>query len=115
MINVIYLLPQCEPREILISSGPNKETYNSLKTLVGGILDVIYLGDGLDGFINDEGLLMGLPPNVYTETGALLVGPIVFTRTDDEGETVSVKPQDLQTVKDWLAGCQRPGRFDYGY
>lgn len=117
MIKVIVLAPQAEPYELNVASDSDapKGTYESLKALIGGYLEGIHLGGGIDGFCHDEGKLIGFPPNVVCPTGALLVGTLVFTRTDNEGDTVSVKDGDLEYVKGWLKDCKRPGRFDYGF
>lgn len=110
---VILVQPQSEPRELVIN-GDEKSFLKPLQALVGGYIEGIHLDDEIDGYVNEEGLLQGLPPNVLCPTGALLVGPIVFTRTNDEGYTVSVQPGDIDKVKAWLKDCKRPGRYDYG-
>lgn len=119
-IKAIFIAPQCAPQWIdLPKSEP--EHYNNVRALVGGIIDVVSLGeDGgrrIDAIINDEGLLHGLPPNVRHE-GRLLVGNIVVTAErpfGDEGDSeyCDLPENALEVVNQWLAGGTRPGRFEY--
>lgn len=54
-------------------------TLEELQGYVGGNIELIYPGNGV-GVVNEEGLLMGLQPNVRASlvTGYDLVGDVLF-------------------------------------
>ncbi|QNN99355.1 hypothetical protein SEA_SEPHIROTH_11 [Gordonia Phage Sephiroth] len=73
----------------------------SLQGIVGGNIEGLYAGDETFLFINEEGKLNGLPQNhaatlvarnlgMQTAPWDILVGPVVFSSVDDEGETADV-------------------------
>lgn len=123
-INVLYLpADSFNPR--LVTIDHNVE---SMQKLVGGCFDIVpagaYIPDYLqestplgkyDIFVNDEGLLMELPPNIclcphkllekdYDYAG-ILVGDIFLAGSNDEDDSVSILPEDvpdLITVLRWL-------------
>lgn len=108
MHNVICIPPGCEPRVVTIGDG-----YENLQALVGGTLDAGLLAENLSVMFHDEGLLLGLPPNVRTNTGTLLVGTLVVIRCDDDGDEIDTTDADLATTRAWLAESKRVGAFDY--
>ena len=88
-IRVVHKLPQF-PAEISIV--PN--TLESLQKFVGGSICGIYLDDvanvgDIGGYCDDEGLLKGLPLNFYLR-GEPIVGPVVFSNVDHEGEEIGL-------------------------
>jgi hypothetical protein len=107
-VRVILVHPQTKPHFVTITNG-----YHDLQALVGGILSASHLHEDLAVFYNDEGLLLGLPPNVKTATGALLTGSLVVAREDAEGETIDATEPDMDLVLKWLDQCERPGQFLY--
>lgn len=90
-----------------------REIDNDLKTLqsiVGGYISIvggyietvtgIFFTD-LVMIVNEEGRLLGLPPNRLIE-GHLIVGPIVFAKAGEEGELESVPEFAQQFIIDAL-------------
>lgn len=76
-----------------------------LQEIVGGMITGADLPgiEGVYGYANDEGLLIGLEPNIYRpEYQDALVGPIVFTGADDEGNNISLTPRQVKEVKKYL-------------
>lgn len=79
--------------------APTNDTYNDLSTLVDGYIERVSLPDGVDAWLNEEGLLRNPQDFAYNllatiavrrwtgNTGYNLVGPCVFATSDDEGET----------------------------
>lgn len=74
------------------------ETYDIVSKEIGGILDVLSIDD-LDIWLDDEGLLKELEPTIIiknsekprlTDQDILIVGPVVFASSDEEGETISL-------------------------
>ena len=78
---------------------PSGDSYRDLSGLVDGYIEHISLPGGVDAWVNEEGLLrqpMDFSYN-YLATHMVrewtgqpydLVGPCVFTSTDDEGDTL---------------------------
>ena len=60
----------------------------------------------IDGWINEEGKLLKMKPSlVFYHDGSmvdLVVGPLVFTRFDDYGETYGLTEFDRNTIANWL-------------
>lgn len=81
------------------ATNPTADALEILQNAVGGLIDLVRLEHQLDAYINDEGLLLNLPPNpVGTamcellndgHVQPLLVGSIAFVGECD-GETVSL-------------------------
>jgi hypothetical protein len=70
---------------------------DEMKAIVGGWIEIVSLGGGLDLCCNEEGKLMGLPPNVSLFGGQdIVAGDCFLLRHDDEGEAVSVTATDIK-------------------
>ena len=65
-----------------------ENTLTAMQAVVGGYIDCLRAGD-LDLWVNDEGLLMGLPFNVMVN-GTPLVGPILVAASNREGDTIGL-------------------------
>ncbi|MBT8227590.1 MAG: DUF3846 domain-containing protein [Dactylosporangium sp.] len=91
------------------ATDPTADSLEILQNAVGGLIDLVRLEHHLDAYVNDEGLLLRLPPNPvgtamcqlladgYVQ--ALLVGPIVFVGEYDD-ETVSLTGGQRRLVID---------------
>jgi hypothetical protein len=66
----------------------------SLQRLVGGYIECVSVGKGVDMFVNEEGLLIDLPLNKVV-SGHTLVGTIVAISCDDEGESIGLNDEQL--------------------
>lgn len=94
-IKVIRCLPGMAPEVVTIEKG-----LEALQREVGGYIDVVGLESGVDAYVNDEGLLEGLPfnralPTSYGARMVPIVGPIIVAGHDEEGDTVSLTPTQL--------------------
>ena len=77
----------------------------TLQKIVGGCIAAGDLPDIDDvyGFCNDEGLLIGLQPNVYRpQWKDVLFGPLVFVGAGDEGESVSLKEEQITRLMEYF-------------
>lgn len=97
-------------------------TFEMLQGYVGGYIDAVNCwGDvdtrRVDMYVHDEGLLLGLRPTLVVEYGNArdgstaqpLVGSIVVTATDHEGETVAMTGGEVER---WLAHYVGGGAVD---
>ena len=96
-IKAIRVVPGMEPEAVEIDSG-----LKSLQSEVGGYIALVSLDEQTDAYVNDEGLLTGLPFNrvLPTPYGKVpVVGNIIVVSHDNEGETTGLT--DAQ-VSNWL-------------
>lgn len=88
-----------------------------LQSAVGGMiehLDIRCENDSLDLWLNEEGLLLGLPYNAvasylvsrtwlelhYPSDDAFIVGDVILTTTSDEGDLKGMTQAQVQSVLD---------------
>ena len=116
-MDFIFLTPNNLPTVVTdVDPGPQgKGILACLQNLVGGSIEL--LPDGhkellgipaeLDVYINEEGKLIELGPNLVVYDGPevdasvvdVICGPMVFTRSNAAGEILGVQPEDLTAVK----------------
>jgi hypothetical protein len=72
--------------------------YKHLQKYVGGLVDVVSIAPDMDAWVNDDGIMLGLEPNLHAtfllsyltdrQLAQPLFGPVVFTGgADADGET----------------------------
>ena len=84
-----------------MSTIDHSPTLTELQAAVGGYIAPIYGPEEITGYVNDEGLLIGLPLNLIASalTGGALVGDAVITGPlNDEGDTTPLAEHRLGTV-----------------
>ena len=99
-ITVIIKQPYRKPEVAEIDN-----TLKSLQKIVNGYIEAADLPDMDDvyGFCNDEGLLIGMEPNVYRpEWKDVLFGPLVFTGAGIDGECVSLTQGQIDKILSYL-------------
>jgi hypothetical protein len=59
----------------------DKFTLEEMQAAVGGLIELIILHDGRDMWINEEGLILGLPFNISASTlyGKAIMGDVLVT------------------------------------
>ena len=75
---------------------PGPDSLADLQALVMGRIELVRVNPDIDGWVNEEGLIAG--DFVYNFLGSHiagrdLVGPVVFTSCDDDGNTAPVYGQ----------------------
>src|SRR5690348_12929748 len=94
----IYILPGATPKELDIDP-----TLDNLQALVGGLIEVSDWDENLSAYFNEEGLLLGLPPNLIVGN-TLLVGPVILMRRSEDGSDPAPSTRDdLSQVLDFVA------------
>jgi hypothetical protein len=94
-IRVVIARAGCQPIVTEIESS-----LSAMQKVVGGYLDCVRVG-GLDLWVNDEGLLEGLPFNRMIE-GVALVGPILVAGSNEEGDTIGLTDGQVVEALDLL-------------
>lgn len=90
---VVPVGQQTEVREV-------ESSLDAMQGLVGGLIQSVPYGNGLDLICNDEGKLIGLEPNRPIFNGQDYVfGQFFFCRTDEDGETASVTDEDIVRIR----------------
>lgn len=98
-LRVVVLKPRQVPR---VQMTPN--SLRSLQTIVDGYIESVRIkadGHSYIILINEEGKLKCLTPNLVW-FGDVLVGPAIFTKSNDEGDFVSLDDQDVERIKAWI-------------
>lgn len=93
-----------------------KDTLSQMQHLIDGYIDhVTWLfpeltKNGIDVWIDDEGLLKNRSPHVivYDKNKndyvvSAIVGTILFARYDDEGETLGLSLNDIEYIKTYIS------------
>jgi hypothetical protein len=104
-VRVLFIAPGCDPTELRVDAAPVR--LDAMQALVGGPIDRVVLSGthttgGLDLWVHDEGLLLGLPPNLCFKRDPShppLVGNAFITRYTPDGETKSLSDEDLITAR----------------
>ena len=107
-LTVVIVAPGAKPKVLEVDG--KQTTLAALQALVGGYIERVpteMLEPALDCWVNEEGLLDGLPPNLVSPDGHHLVGTIVFTRHGHAGDTLSTEPGDLMVIDAWLQASKR--------
>ena len=91
-VKAIKLAVGCCPEVIEIDNS-----LEAMQALVGGWIEILRLNDGLDLVMNEEGKLLGLPPNVSLFGGLdVVAGDCFLIRHNTAGEAVSVTATDIK-------------------
>jgi hypothetical protein len=79
-----------------------EDTLETLQGFVGGYIDYVTIGDGVDMIINDEGKIMGLEPNwVATFLWGqpdMIVGDVLVVGIGDEGENIALTNEQIAKI-----------------
>ncbi|MDQ0976649.1 hypothetical protein QFZ31_006701 [Neobacillus niacini] len=76
-----------------------------LQAVVGGYIEAIRVNDSITIWINEEGkLIEGMKPNFYlidtnNKPVDIVLGDIIITGTDEEGETISLTDQEIEEIQ----------------
>lgn len=60
---------------------------------------------GVDLWVNEEGKFNGCRPNFQIHDGQdIVMGPVFFAATDEEGDTIGLTDEQVTVVENWLKG-----------
>lgn len=74
-----------------------------MQSMVGGYIECLHVGNGVDMWLNDEGKLHGLPVNIVLgssdrEILDTIQGDVFFASANDEGETIGLTDEQISWV-----------------
>lgn len=106
----MYLMYNAETEE-LEELAEKENTYDMISSAVGGLIELAPTPRslaGIDLWVNEEGKLMSLTPSmILLDDNKHLVdtfaGNIVFTRTNEDGETIPLTDDDAKLIKEELS------------
>ena len=93
-----------EPHEI--REFDNLELENE-QEIVGGYIENLYVGNGVDMWFNEDGKVHGLPTNIALGSQDkrvldLICGNIYFASVDADGRTIGLTDKQIEWVEDKL-------------
>ena len=100
-------------KAIVQNPGENPQTVDlqgdslsALQGVVGGYIETVHHEaleeNGITAWANEEGLYLSLSPNLVVY-GQPIVGPVVFTGHNDEGETIGLTEDQEAIVQAFLS------------
>jgi hypothetical protein len=79
-----------------------EHTLENMQAKVGGYLEAVSLPMDITMWVNDSGLIDGLPLNliIFVEGEEVhhICGDVIFTSVDDEGETISLNKEQMTWI-----------------
>ena len=86
----------------------DEDAYEVSRDFIGGYLELVAMPDlnehDIDMFCDEEGKLKGLKPTIILVNGRMyldtIVGNVVFSKHDDEGNTISLDDEDIKLIRD---------------
>ena len=78
-----------------------KNEYKELTKIVGGFIECVDIGKGVDMVCNEEGKLNGMDANLNFPYD-VIVGPVFFCSTKD-GDFISLNDEQIKFVNDMIS------------
>jgi len=95
-MKVIVKAPGQDPEEQDIGND-----VESIQKVVGGYFEAYRLGS-LWLMCNEDGKRLGLPVNLVSPHLGPIVGTVMVSKADDEGENIDLMPEDAEYAKSEL-------------
>lgn len=102
MIRVL-LFPVGKPARVEHISG----SLESMQKIVGGWIQMVPVGSGLDLVCDEEGKMNGSRPNRFVpRLEDTIHGPFFISKHDEAGDAVSITDADIKNVEALIGPCQ---------
>ena len=84
------------------------KSYDMLSDRVGGMIECVHIGEGIDMWVNENFIQEQLPYNatasgiywsVFGFNAGFILGNVVFTNSDGMGETVGLTVEQVEHLK----------------
>ena len=113
MKKTVVFTPNLNEDSVLTITSSVKEfdDYKDMQKIVGGYIELMPIDISIEGvnydvFINEEGkLIEGMSPSAiiqYPGNFDVIMGPLMFTKSNSEGETISLTENDIEKVKEYV-------------
>ena len=80
-----------------------ENTLEAKQAFVGGYIEVVNIGNGIDLICNEEGKINGMAPVAGWFEGNelldLIFGPCLLCRSDSEGEFIPIREEDEEYIR----------------
>lgn len=86
-------------------------SYDMLREAVGGWIECVRIRHDIDMWLNEEGKLNGLERNNFATAlfwdafgfmSDIIVGDVIFTSSNEEGETIGLNGDQVTYLRGWL-------------
>lgn len=86
-------------------------SYEMLREAVGGWIECVRIRHDIDMWLNEEGKLNGLERNNFATAlfwdafgfmSDIIVGNVIFTSSNEEGETIGLNLEQVTYLREWL-------------
>jgi len=85
-------------------------TLDTLQTAVNGCIEAVFLNDNIIMYCNEDGINLELPLNRFATIYGhfqkriigYIVGDVVFTKSDDNGDTTSLSQDEINNIIDHI-------------
>ena len=74
-----------------------EDTLEAMQEVVGGYIELVALPNKLDFYVNEEGLIQGLPFNTHIR-GNPVVGTIFAASRNSSGDTIGLNKSQIDKV-----------------
>lgn len=88
------------------------DSYLLLSDTVGGMIECVHIGLGIDMWLNEEGKILDLPYNptatgffwtAYGFMSDVIMGDVILTGSDGMGETIGLNQEQMDWLNDGLS------------
>lgn len=81
-----------------------ENTLEAMQEIVGGYIEAVRITENIVLWVNEEGLLKQLPLNFYLSNSSgepisPIVGDVLFTGVDSEGDNISLTDDDIKLIE----------------
>lgn len=112
MIRVVHKRPGLVNKAQVLEMEDGLSAMQAMVTPEGGspgYIELVHIPElaeqGIDLYVNEEGKFNGCEPNFTIYDGRdLVMGPVFFVASNEEGETVSLTDAQVNAAQAWVAG-----------
>ena len=112
MIRIVHKRPGLVNLPQVVDMEDNLSAMQAMVTPEGGTpgyIELVHIPElaaqGIDLYVNEEGKFNGCKPNFQIFGGRdLVMGPVFFVSSNEEGETVSLSDSQVEAAQAWLKG-----------
>jgi len=96
MMRALLYTPGGDPP--IVVDIPAAESLVRLQKLVGGYIEAVAIGPSVVGYVNEDGIALGLPPTAYARTAGVIRGTMVVLGIEDTDER-SLTEEEIELAR----------------